>query len=502
MTLSRLLEGVSVTKIFQMVYGRLVVTSDIEISGIQYDSRKIRRGELFVAIRGTVVDGHRFIGDAVQNGACAVVVDDDAALDDAFFLHSGVTKIVVPDSRQALARISVNYYSNPSRRLHLIGVTGTNGKTTTTYLLRSILEESGKKVGLIGTIQYGIGDETLSAVHTTPESLELNQLLEKMVSKGCSAAVMEVSSHALSMSRVYGLEFRTAVFTNLTQDHLDFHGSMEEYFRAKKSLFDGLSTEAYAVANIDDGYGSRIVEGTRAHTLMYGVSLGAHVRAYDVQMDIQGMKFSIQHNNTTRTVQSALTGQFNVANISAAYAAGLVLDVPETVIAAGIAHMKSVRGRFEQITSPNGWTAVVDYAHTPDALENCLRTIHGILSSSRKGRVITVFGCGGNRDKGKRPLMGKIASMMSDITIVTSDNPRDEDPQTIINDVMAGVVSGTNVYTETSRRKAISTGLEFAGAGDVVLVAGKGHEDYQVIGNTRAHFDDREEIEKYIRADT
>lgn len=502
MTLSKVLEGVPVSKILQMMHGRLMLTSDIEVSGIQYDSRKVRPGELFVALRGTAMDGHRFIGDAVQNGASAVVVGDDNAIDDAFFLHQGVTKIVVGDTRQTLARISANYYGCPSKKLQLIGVTGTNGKTTTTYLLKSILEEDGKKVGLIGTIQYSTGDEELSAVHTTPESLELNRLLATMVNSGCSAAVMEVSSHALAMSRVYGLEFGAAVFTNLTQDHLDFHGSMEEYFRAKKLLFDGLPSGAHAVTNCDDQYGKRIIEGTPAYTLTYGMSADAQVRAYDVRMDMRGMSFSIRHENIRRMIQSSLTGRFNVANISAAYATGLTLGVPEPAVVSGIARMKSVRGRFEQISSPKGWTAIVDYAHTPDALQNCLQTIHDILSMTGKGRVITVFGCGGNRDRGKRPLMGRIASSMSDITIITSDNPRSEDPQTIINDITAGVIPGANISIETDRRKAIRMGLEYAGAGDVVLVAGKGHENYQVIGNVKAHLDDREEIEKFIRNDT
>ncbi len=497
-----MLTGVSVTKIFQMLYGRLALTSDIEVSGIQYDSRRITQGDLFVAIPGTVVNGHRFIDDAIRRGASVVVMSDDAAVDDAYFLHNGVSKVVVPDSRKALATIAANFYSHPSRQLRLVGVTGTNGKTTTTYLVKSILEAHGEKVGLIGTIQYSIGQETLSAVHTTPESLELNQYLAAMVSRGCSAAVMEVSSHALALSRVFALDFSTAVFTNLTQDHLDFHGSMEEYFKAKKLLFDGLTSDARAVTNVDDRYGMSIVEGTHAHTVTYGTIPEAQVRAAGVMMQMSGMKFTISHDNVTTTIQSSLTGRFNVANISAAYATGLALGIPERTIASGIAQMKSVRGRFEQITSPRGWTAVVDYAHTPDALENCLRTIHDVLSSSRKGRIITVFGCGGNRDRGKRPLMGKIASSMSDMTVVTSDNPRHEDPMAIINDISAGMTSGADSIVEPDRRKAIHQGLALAGPGDVVLVAGKGHEDYQVIGSARVHLDDREEIEKFIRNDT
>jgi UDP-N-acetylmuramoyl-L-alanyl-D-glutamate--2,6-diaminopimelate ligase len=499
MLLARLLDGVPVTKMFQSLYGKMVVTTEVDIRGIQYDSRKVRRNELFVAIRGTAADGHRFVGDAVHNGASVVVMQDDAAMDDAFFLHEGVTKIVVPDSRKALATIAANYYNHPSRRLELIGVTGTNGKTTTTHLMKSILEASGKRVGLIGTIEYKIGDEVIHATHTTPESLELNQLLAGMVDKGCRAAVMEVSSHALAMSRVYGLAFKAATFTNLTQDHLDFHVSMEEYFGAKKMLFDGLTGSAVAITNADDHYGRRIIEGTRAKTISYSTSADADVKAREIHLDVRGSHFTVFHDGSLHNVTSVLTGRFNIANMTAAYATGLGLGIPDKDILSGIAAVKSVRGRFEQIVSPQGWTAVVDYAHTPDALENCLRTVHDLLPTSRTSRIITVFGCGGNRDRGKRPAMGNIATALSDITIVTSDNPRTEDPRAIIEEIKTGIVGGKEVHTEVDRRKAIILGLGFAKPGDVVVIAGKGHEDYQVIGDSKSHFDDREEVELYIR---
>lgn len=499
MTLSKVLEGVAVTKLFQTMYGKMVVTHEVEISGIQYDSRKMARDEVFVAIRGTATDGHKFINAAIGKGARAVVVEDDSAIPDSLFMHAGVVKIVVHDSRKALAQISANFYGHPSRRLTLVGVTGTNGKTTTTYLIKSILEARGDKVGLIGTIEYKIGDETIPATHTTPESLELNQLLASMVDNGCSAVVMEVSSHSLQMRRVHGLDFSTAAFTNLTQDHLDFHGTMEEYFKAKQILFNELNSSATAVTNADDRFGMKMIEKTQAGRLSYGLSSVADIRAEDVRMNAHGTTLMVAYKGGRQQIQSSLTGRFNVANISAAYAAGVALGIPTESIRVGIAKIRSVRGRFEQIVSTRGWTAVVDYAHTPDALENCLRTIHDILPERRGNCILTVFGCGGNRDKGKRPTMGAIASSLSDVTIITSDNPRKEDPQTIIDEINIGVVKGKTVMMEVDRRKAIVMALELAQEGDVVLIAGKGHEDYQVIGEAKHHFDDREEVEQYIR---
>ncbi len=503
MNLSTLLDGVTVTKLFHAGFGKMVMVQDLDIRGIAYDSRKVSQGFLFVAIRGKATDGHQFIEAALRNGATAVMVEDDTARNDAFFLHQEAAKIVVPDCRRALARISATYYGHPSQRLRLIGVTGTNGKTTTTHLLRSVVQENGEKVGLIGTIQYMIGsEEVIPATHTTPESLELNELLAGMLSKGCSTAVMEVSSHALALHRVDGLRFAAAVFTNLTQDHLDFHGSMEDYCASKKMLFDGLSDHAYAVVNADDPYGSVIADGTRAHVITYGATQSADVRVKEITLDTRGMELTVSHAGESQRVRTALTGLFNASNVAAAYATGLALGIPEARILAGIAGMKPVRGRFEQIVAPQGWTAIVDYAHTPDALDNCLHAIRQITSMHQAGRVITVFGCGGNRDVGKRPIMGRIASTLSDVAIITSDNPRHEDPLAIINDILHGVVPGADVVVEVDRRKAIIVGLERARPGDIVLIAGKGHENYQVIGDARSHFDDREEVEKFIQANS
>ncbi len=497
MRLAQVIEGVRVVKLFSLMFGKMVLTQDVTVRAIQYDSRKVERGDLFVAIRGTGTDGHRFITEAMSRGAVVVVVDDDAAVPDSLFMHAGVIKILVEDSRRALAQMAANYFGHPSRRLMLVGVTGTNGKTTTTHLIKSILEAHGGTAGLIGTIEYRIGAERLPATHTTPESLELNGLLAEMLNRRCSSAVMEVSSHSLAMSRVSGLQFRAGVFTNLTQDHLDFHGTMEAYLAAKKVLFDLLPAGSAAIINADDPAGERIGAGTRADVLTYGQQHPATVTATDISMSVQGMSMVVRHGSKSQEIRSALTGAFNVSNILAGYTTGIALGIPGETVARGIAAVASVRGRFEQIPSPDGWTAVVDYAHTPDALENCLRTIRALLP--REGRVLTVFGCGGNRDRGKRPIMGRIAAELSDGTIVTSDNPRKENPEAIIDEIVAGVPPGRAVRREADRRIAIRMALGEARRGDVVLVAGKGHEDYQVIGETRHHFDDREEVETYIR---
>ncbi|MEK6755038.1 MAG: UDP-N-acetylmuramoyl-L-alanyl-D-glutamate--2,6-diaminopimelate ligase [Bacteroidota bacterium] len=500
MRLAQLLEGVQVSKLFQTMSGRFVVTHDVEVRRIQYDSRKVERSDCFVAIRGMGVDGHRFIEAAIDKGAAVVVMDSDAALPDSLFLHAGVIKVVVPDSRKALAVMSANYYGHPSKSMTMVGVTGTNGKTTTTHIIKSILEASGQPVGLVGTIEYKIGNDVIPASHTTPESLELNELLARMVQSGCTSVSMEVSSHALHQSRVYGLKYDVAVFTNLTQDHLDYHGSMDEYFRAKRLLFDGLSDDAWAVTNVEDEWGLEITHSSAARRLTYGESASADVQARDIHLSIDGTSFAIQYGGQTTTISSSLVGRFNVYNILAAFSAGIALGLPTAVIAKGITAVKSVRGRFERVSSPEGWTAIIDYAHTPDALEKCLRTIHDVLPKANRGRIITVFGAGGDRDRTKRPLMGKVASSLSDVTIVTSDNPRTEDPQRIIDDIVQEVPGNVRMIQEADRRTAIEKALQQAKAGDVVLIAGKGHEDYQVIGREKIHFSDREVVEEFIRS--
>lgn len=498
MLLAELLEGVKVVKLSNAFFGRMALTQDISISNIRYDSRKVEPGDIFVAIRGTASDGHKYLTEAVARGAPAVVVEDDNALPDTYFIHRSVFKILVPDSRRALAQMAGNYYDHPAARLRLTGITGTNGKTTSTHLVRSILAAGGVKTGLIGTIGYFVGNEAHDASHTTPESLELNALLDEMVRAGCESAAMEVSSHSLAMHRVDGLDFAAGVFTNLTQDHLDYHGTMEEYFRAKKMLFDMLGPDSCAVTNLDDPAGAAIVKETKARVVTYAVRSRADVEAHDVAMDIKGIRMSVDVHGKKLQVASRLTGRFNVENILTSVATGVGLGIDEDMIVAGIAGQDPVRGRFEQFSSPEGWTAVVDYAHTPDALDKCLRTLRDLCPASTGGRVITVFGCGGDRDKTKRPKMGAIAASLSDLSIVTSDNPRTEDPEAIIDDIMAGVPAGSRMERIADRRAAIEAALSMAKPGDVVLLAGKGHEDYQIVGKEKRHFSDKEEVARVI----
>lgn len=498
MKLSPLLEGVRVIKMFQTMFGRMVVTHDVEVTGLQYDSRKVTRGNCFFALRGSGFDGHAFLQDAVARGAAVVVLQDDNALPDSLCMHLGVVKIVVGDTRKALALMSSAFYGHPSRKLTMIGVTGTNGKTTTTHLIRSMLEATGQKTGLIGTIAYHIGDTVIPASHTTPESLELNQLLANMADEGCTSVSMEVSSHALDQSRVHGIAFDAAVFTNLTQDHLDYHKTMEAYFQAKQSLFASLDPESYTITNRDDDWGRQIFASAPGKTLSYGFDAEADVRVVGVDLSIEGTHVRIEYRGRTAELQSALVGRFNVYNMLASYATGLALNLDPDTIRGGIERMTAVRGRFEKIPSPAGWTAIVDYAHTPDALEKCLRTIREVLPGSNRGSIVAVFGAGGDRDAAKRPLMGAIAAELADRCIVTSDNPRTEDPEKIIADILAGVKTRDRVVIEPDRRKAILYALEKARPGDVILIAGKGHEEYQILGTNKIHFSDREIVEEFI----
>ena len=500
MILSKLLENVRVTKMFQTLYGRMVVTHDVEVRRIQYDSRKVERGDMFVAIRGAGKDGHTFIASAIENGAKVIIVDDDGAMPDSFFMHAGVVKVVVANTRVALATIAANYFNHPAAKLTMVGVTGTNGKTTTTHLMKSILETHGWKTGLLGTIEYRIGDEIFPATHTTPESLELHELLSTMVNSECRSAVMEVSSHALEQHRVEGIGFQAAAFTNLTQDHLDYHVTMDEYFNAKKMLFEQLHPDSWAIVNVDDEWGKKMIESTKARTISYSALLPADLQAKQISLSMQGTTFTVVHRGEETMIESSLIGRFNVSNILAAFGMGIALGIPKATVRQGIRETHTVRGRFERIVSPKGWTAVIDYAHTPDALHKALMAVHDVFDASQRGRIITVFGCGGNRDRGKRPKMAGIATTASDITIVTSDNPRHEDPELIIDEIMTGVQIGKKVYRESDRAKAIRKGLELAMPGDVILIAGKGHEDYQVIGDKKIHFSDREVVEECIRS--
>ncbi len=498
MTLSKLLEGVAVTKIFQTLYGKMVVTHETEVNHVHYDSRKVGRGDLFVAIRGNGVDGNTFVTGAISQGAKVVVTDNNEALEDYYFMHNGVVKIVVADARIALARISANYFGHPAKKMKMVGVTGTNGKTTTAFLIKMLLE-SEFKTGLLGTIEYHIGDERIPATHTTPESLEMHQLFANMAQKGCSSVVMEVSSHALHQHRVQGIEYQVAVFTNLTQDHLDYHKTMDEYFEAKKILFDSLQPTSTAVINVDDSWGKKLFSTVPSKKISYGTSSDADIKATDIFLSFGGTQFTVEFDNRSLTLSAPLVGRFNVSNILAAFSTGYALGLSPEVMIERFKTVIPVAGRFEQLQSPKGWTAIVDYAHTPDALEKALNTIHDVLGERKQGKIITVFGCGGNRDTTKRPIMGTIASKLSDVVIVTSDNPRFEKPESIIDDIMAGVVKDAEVIRQTDRKTAVVKALESAEAHDVILIAGKGHEDYQIINDTKSQFSDKDIVLEFIK---
>ncbi|MBM4169771.1 MAG: UDP-N-acetylmuramoyl-L-alanyl-D-glutamate--2,6-diaminopimelate ligase [Ignavibacteria bacterium] len=480
------------------MYGQMVVTHDVEVMSVQYDSRKVGKGDCFVAIRGLDTDGHRFVPEAIAQGASVVVLEDDTAFPDAYFMHSGTLKVVVSDSRKALARMSANRFGHPSRELTMVGVTGTNGKTSTTWLIQSILEAATIKTGVIGTIDYKIGDHSYPAKFTTPESVELNELLVEMKVAGCRAVSMEVSSHALHQSRVHGISFDAAVFTNLTQDHLDYHKTMEEYFRAKKILFDDLESTSWAIINTDDAWGRTLFSTTSAQRLSYGFESTAAVRAIDAQFSIEQTNLTIRYEGNDHQISSPLAGRFNAYNILASYATGIALQVPREAIERGIRTLRSVRGRLERLSSPKGWTAFIDYAHTPDALEKCLSSIREIVPDATRRRMITVFGAGGDRDATKRPQMGKIASERSDIVVVTSDNPRTENPDAIIDAIVEGIPDRTKVVRIVNRREAIIHALTIAQPGDVVLIAGKGHEEYQIIGKEKKPFSDRSVVESFV----
>ncbi|MCL6635826.1 MAG: UDP-N-acetylmuramoyl-L-alanyl-D-glutamate--2,6-diaminopimelate ligase [Peptococcaceae bacterium] len=471
---------------------------DVRVAGIAYDSRRVKPGYVFVAIEGFQADGHDFVSEAVAKGAAAVVLKRPLRL------APGIAWARVDDTRLALALLAGRFYGAPSRKLKLVGVTGTNGKTTTTNLIAAILESAGNKTGLIGTIHNRIGGRVLPVGHTTPESLDLQFLLAQMVDEGVQAAVMEVSSHALALHRVAGCDFDVAVFTNLTQDHLDFHRDMEDYLAAKCGLFSGVpchdpkTGKKYAVINIDDPAAERFLDasGGRA-VLTYAVGRPADVRGADISVTGRGVSFTALSRWGDCRLNLKLTGLFNVYNALAAFAAGIALGVPVDAVKAALEKVPGVPGRFELIDRGQDFALVVDYAHTPDGLENILKTARQIAG----GKLVTVFGCGGDRDRTKRPRMGAIAARYSDYTIITSDNPRTEDPLAIIAEIETGLkaVAGREKYAiEPDRRRAIRMAVQNAGAGDVVVIAGKGHEDYQIIGTEKFPFDDRLEAARAL----
>ncbi|NWF92678.1 MAG: UDP-N-acetylmuramoyl-L-alanyl-D-glutamate--2,6-diaminopimelate ligase [Syntrophaceae bacterium] len=507
MELKKLLEGVEIRKITGEVLR--------EIEGIAYHSDRVEKGFLFAAIRGMEVDGHQFIEKAVEKGAVAVLLEDGQEV-------PGVTTILVPNSRKALAKVSSNFYGDPSSRLRLIGITGTNGKTTTTYLLESILRKAGYGAGVIGTINYRFGQKAIPASNTTPESLDLQKILWEMAREGISHVIMEVSSHGLDLDRVWACQFDGAIFTNLTAEHLDYHKTLNHYFESKKKLFSeslisSSKSRRFAVTNGDDPKGEEMVQGLKnLPVIRYGLAPSCDVSADQVVSTFEGLSCRIKTPRGDFHLRSKLIGEFNLYNILAAVATGMAMDIPLETVKEGVEDLKGVSGRFERIGNRKGIHVIVDYAHTHDALERVLKGLREILRVSHQGngKVITVFGCGGDRDRTKRPLMGRVAGTYSDLSILTSDNPRTENPLAILEEVEPGFRSlslkewqqseigswrsGKGYLKIPDRREAIRMAIRLAQPSDTVLIAGKGHEDYQIIGRQRFPFDDRIEARKAL----
>jgi UDP-N-acetylmuramoyl-L-alanyl-D-glutamate--2,6-diaminopimelate ligase len=466
---------------------------DREVTAMAYDSRKLKPGAVFVALRGVNADGARFVPQAVANGAIAVVAET------APLAGIAVPWLQVPSARAALAELAAAFYGHPSEELALVGITGTNGKTTTSYVLASIFEAAGITCGRIGTIGYRIGARELDAPRTTPEAPELQQMLREMLTEGCGACVMEVSSHALALRRADDLRFAAGIFTNLTRDHLDFHGDMESYFSAKRRLFEILPDGAVGVINVDDRRGADLAAAAR-RPVTYAIDAAADVRPGPLTFSLDGLSFEVRTPRGTFHVRSPLVGRPNAYNILAASAAAMALDLPFSAIEAGVSTLENVPGRFQVVSDPaDDVRVIVDYAHTDDALKNLLETARPLAT----GRLVTVFGCGGDRDRTKRPLMGAVAARLSDLVIVTSDNPRSEEPEKIIEEIRRGIVmpadrivakgqKGTPSVAIVDRREAIEKAVREAKRGDLILIAGKGHEKYQVIGDKTLPFDDVE----------
>jgi UDP-N-acetylmuramoyl-L-alanyl-D-glutamate--2,6-diaminopimelate ligase len=465
-----------------------------EVTGVEYDSRRVGQGSLFVAMQGGSADGNQYIARAVDAGATAVITDSSAAFDTAAQKFPQIALCEVADGRRALALASANFFSHPERALALSGVTGTNGKTTTAFLLDAMLNHTARKTVLVGTIECHVAGAVHPSPHTTPESRDLLELFRQGVDAGAAEAVMEVSSHALEQGRVYGLDFDAAIFTNLTRDHLDFHGTMENYFAAKRRLFDGtvLSPPRVAVVNIDDPYGAELALAAReagSEIFSYGLGVG-EFRAGDVTMAASGMRFTLQTPAGEAEIRTRLTGKVNVYNLMAACAAAHARGLSLDAIASGVAALECVPGRFETVDAGQPFTVVVDYAHTDDALRNLTAVAREFVNATG-GRVITLFGCGGDRDRTKRPLMGRAAGEGSDLVFLTSDNPRNEEPEAILADAIPGLeATGAKYVLEADRARAIRMALEEARAGDIVLLAGKGHEKTQTLRSGTIPFDD------------
>ena len=465
-----------------------------EVYGVEYDSRKVVNGSIFVAIKGFNTDGHLYIQDALNKKAVAIVLENNDSIPDSLVNHFNAVKILVNDGRQALAELSNAFYDEPSKKLRLIGLTGTNGKTTTSYFLKNIYETSGYKVGLIGTISNFIGNEKIDSKLTTPESNDLNKMLNQMHIAGCDYAVMEVSSHSLALKRVHGLHFSFAVFTNITPEHLDFHRDFENCVRAIKILFDELPLASSAIYNSDELHSVDVIKDFRGLKYSFGTKNDSQFRISDIHCDLSGTSFTVYYENKSYTLRSSLVGDFNAFNAAGAFATAKLSGLKDELIAEGILTTPQVPGRFE-IISNGTRKVVIDYSHTPDSLEKTLMVIRNI--TEKKNPVYTVFGCGGNRDKLKRPVMGKIATELSDQVIVTSDNPRNENPSAIIEEIRSGITKDNYQIIE-DREAAIEEAIKKSGKYSVILIAGKGHEDYQEIGGVRHHFSDKEVAKKVL----
>ena len=476
MKLSELLKSIKTTHV--------TGNDEVEITDINIDSRRIEKGHLFIAIKGTVTDGHKYIAKAIELGAAAILCEDMPEE-----TVEGVCYVQVASTEACVGTVATLFNGNPTKKLKLVGVTGTNGKTTIATLLYNMFRRLGYKCGLLSTVCNYIEGEAIPADHTTPDPIELNKLLHRMVDAGCEYVFMECSSHAIAQKRIGGLTFAGGIFTNLTRDHLDYHKTVENYRDAKKAFFDMLPKEAFAITNADDKNGLFMVQNTKATVKTYSTRQMADFKARLIECHFEGMYLEIDG----REVGVQFIGKFNVSNLLAVYGAAIMLGQKAEDVLLVMSTLKSVAGRLEPIRSEEGVTAVVDYAHTPDALDNVLRAIHEVLDG-KNGQVITVCGAGGNRDKGKRPLMAQEAVKQSDRVIITSDNPRFEEPQDIINDMLAGLNAQQmkKVVSIADRREAIKTAAMLAGKGDVILIAGKGHEDYQEIKGVKHHFDDRE----------
>jgi UDP-N-acetylmuramoyl-L-alanyl-D-glutamate--2,6-diaminopimelate ligase len=465
---------------------------DFKVTGITYDSRKVEKGNIFFAIKGMKEDGSSYIKDAISSGANLIFTDSENAKE------FEVPVIKVSSIRKLMALISGIFYNNPSSRIKLIGITGTNGKTTTACLTRFLLEEAGFKTGLIGTIGYKTGKRSSESKLTTPDSVEMNMMLDEMVSSGMEFCVMEVSSIALVMDRVYGLSFDTAVYTNLTSEHLDFHTDMVNYFKAKKILFDDLEENKFAISNSDDEYGRNIIKDSKAGKFYYSINSASDLRASNEKLSLSGLEFDIEWNGKTYRLKSNLAGRFNIYNILASVSTALRYEIDMEQIQRSLLNFQEVDGRYNRVMLPNGAIAVIDYSHTSDSLKKAIETSREIVNEERKnGRIVTVFGCGGNRDRTKRPVMGEYATELSDHVIITSDNPRSEDPMEIINEIITGIKIKNAYDVIVNREEAIKKGIEISRKGDIVLICGKGHETYQEVNGVRTHFDDKEMVRKY-----